>query len=249
MSFLKTVFLKLYMIWVLLVFSVFMIILLPLIVLPILIHVRIGMGTFYGLKIWSIIFSVLNFIHYTIIGKDYVDKRKSYIYTCNHTSFLDAPGIALAIPNQFRPLAKKELLKIPVFGLIIRVVTVVVDRSSTESRKASLKTLKDILAKQVSILIFPEGTQNRTEELLQPFYSGAFRTAIETKTPIMPMVVINAGKLMPPGTMSIKPGKIKVVFGEAIDTSSYTMETVNGLKDKTFKVMEKLLVDNGANSS
>lgn len=234
------------MIWVLIVFTTFMIILLPLIVLPILIHVRVGMGTFYGLKIWSWIFSKLNFIPYEIIGKQNVKASNSYIYTCNHTSFLDAPGIALAIPNQFRPLAKKELLKIPIFGLIVRVVTVIVDRSSPESRKASLQKLKDIIEKGVSILIFPEGTQNRTKELLQPFYSGAFRTAIETQTPIMPMVVINAGKLMPPGTMNIKPGKIKVVFGEPISVEGYTMKNVNELKDHTFEIMEKLLINNGA---
>ncbi|MEQ8926218.1 MAG: lysophospholipid acyltransferase family protein [Fulvivirga sp.] len=244
MGLIKTVFLKLYMIWVLIVFTTFMLILLPLIVLPILIHVRVGMGTFYGLKIWSRIFSLLNFIPYKIIGKKKVNPKASYIYTCNHTSFLDAPGIALAIPNQFRPLAKKELLKIPVFGLIVRVVTVVVDRSSPESRKASLQKLKDIIKKGVSILIFPEGTQNRTKELLQPFYSGAFRTAIESGTPIMPMVVIGAGKLMPPGTLNIKPGKIKVVFGEAISVEGYTMNDVNQLKDHTFKVMEDLLKEN-----
>ena len=240
----KIVLLKIYMIWVLLVFTTFMIILLPLIVLPILIHVRVGMGTFYGLKIWSWIFSKLNFIPYEIIGKKNVKASNSYIYTCNHTSFLDAPGIALAIPNQFRPLAKKELLKIPIFGLIVRVVTVVVDRSSPESRKTSLQKLKDIIKKGVSILIFPEGTQNRTKDLLQPFYSGAFRTAIETQTPIMPMVVINAGQLMPPGTMNIRPGKIKVVFGEPIHVDGYTMQNVNELKDHTFKIMEELLIKN-----
>ncbi len=240
----KKILLKIYMVWVLLVFTVFMLILLPLIVLPILISPKIGMGTFYGLKIWSWIFSKLNFIPYYISGKENVKKGESYIYTCNHTSFLDAPGIALAIPTQFRPLAKKELLKIPVFGLIVRVVTVIVDRSSQESRQKSLKILKNILHSGISILIFPEGTQNRSNKPLQPFYSGAFRTAIETKTPIMPMVVINAGKLMPPGTMNIKPGKIKVVFGEAIDCSGYTMESVNELKDKVFAVMTDLLEKN-----
>ncbi|WP_185153637.1 lysophospholipid acyltransferase family protein [Fulvivirga lutimaris] len=208
------------------------------------ISTKIGMGTFYGLKIWARIFSILNFIPYKIYGKKNIKKDQAYIYTSNHTSFLDIPGIVLAIPTQFRPLAKKELLKIPVFGLIARVVTIVVDRSSQESRKRSLKILKGILKDNVSILIFPEGTQNRSKEPLQPFYSGAFRMAIETGAPIMPMVVLNAGRLMPPGTISIKPGKIKVVFGEAIDCSNYSMDQVNELKDHVFQVMAKLLEDN-----
>ena len=237
---------KIYILWVLIVFSVFKILLLPVILLPILIHPKVGMGTFYGLKLWSILFSILNFIPYKISGKKNLDRSKSYIYTSNHTSFLDIPGITLAIPTQFRPLAKKELLKIPVFGIIARVVTVIVDRSSPESRQRSMKKLKNILSKGVSILIFPEGTQNRSKELLQPFYSGAFRMAIETKAPIMPMVVINAGNLMPPGGINIKPGKIKVVFGKEISTADYSMEQVNELKELTFTAMEKLLVENGA---
>jgi 1-acyl-sn-glycerol-3-phosphate acyltransferase len=104
--------------------------------------------------------------------------------------------------------------------------------------------LRQILKDNVSILIFPEGTQNRSIEPLQPFYSGAFRMAVETGAPIMPMVVVNAGRLMPPGGLSIKPGKIKVVFGEPIDCSAYTMDRVNELKDHVFQVMSKLLADN-----
>ena len=238
----KEILLKLYTIWVLLIFSVFMIILLPLIVLPVAIHDKLGILTVYAIKLWAWIFSQLNFIHYKVINRKHVKASKSYIYTCNHTSFLDSPGIALAIPGQFRALAKKELLKIPVFGLIVRVFTIVVDRSSPESRKESLSRLKEKLAKGVSILIFPEGTQNRTEELLQPFYSGAFRTAIETNTPIMPMVVLNAGRLMPPGGISVRPGKIKVVFGEEIDTSDYAMDRIEELKIKTFERMRELIL-------
>jgi 1-acyl-sn-glycerol-3-phosphate acyltransferase len=244
MKVIQTILLKIYLIWMLTVFSVFMVILLPFILLPLSISSRIGMLTFYALKIWSWIFSQLNCIYYTVEGREKIQKGKSYIYTCSHSSFLDIPGIVLAIPTQFRPLAKKELLKVPVFGVIVRVVTVVVDRSSTESRHASLNKLKSILNGEVSILIFPEGTQNRTNEPLQPFYSGAFRTAIETKTPIMPMVIINSGNLMPAGKLNVKPGRIKVVFGDEIDQSDYDITQVNELKDKVFEAMTALLEKN-----
>lgn len=227
------------------VFSVFMIILLPFIILPILIHIRIAMLSFYSLKIWAFIFSILNFMPYRVKGRKFIDRKKSYIYISNHTSFLDIPGLVLAIPTQFRPLAKKELLKIPVFGLIARAITVIVDRSSNESRQNSMKILKDFISKQVSILIFPEGTQNRSGEILQPFYTGAFRIAIETKAPIMPTVIINAGNLMPPGTMAVKPGKIKVIFGEEIPTTSYNKNQVDELKNVTYAAMEKLIKENG----
>ncbi|MEM6522881.1 MAG: lysophospholipid acyltransferase family protein [Bacteroidota bacterium] len=238
----EAIFLKLYMVWVLLVFSVFMIIFLPLIVVPIVLGQRYGRITYFGLWLWSWVFSMLTFIRYEITGTENITQGQSYIYASNHTSFLDLPGLRLAIPTEFRPLAKKELLKIPVFGLIAKVTTVVVDRSSNESRKKSINTLKKHIESGISLLIFPEGTQNRTKYPLQPFYDGAFRLAKETATPIMPMVVINAGKLMPPSSVRLRPGKIKVIFGSPIlvDFNS----DITQLRQDTYNYMLKIIDQN-----
>lgn len=239
MKVIKFIFLKIYMVWVLLVFSVFMIIFLPLIVVPIVIGQRYGNIAYFGLLLWSWVFSILTFIRYDISGRENIESGQSYIYTSNHTSFLDLPGLRIAIPTQFRPLAKKELLKIPVFGLIARVTTVVVDRTSNESRKKSIAKLREHIRDGLSLLIFAEGTQNRTDQPLQPFYDGAFRLAIETQTPIMPVVVLNAGKLMPPSSINLRPGRIKVVFGEPISVSENV--NIKVLKESTFEIMLKML--------
>ena len=241
MKILKQIAAKIYVAWVLLVFTTFMIILLPLIIFPVLLGDKYGGITYFALAAWSWIFSKLNFIKYEVVNAKNVDKKQSYIYTSNHTSFLDVPGLCLAVPTQFRPLAKKDLLKIPVFGLIAKVATVIVDRSSTESRKKSVKKLKQILKEGISILIFPEGTQNRSNMPLQPFYDGAFRIAIETDAPIMPIVITNAGKLMPPSTLNIKPGKIKVIFGEEVSTTEYTVAELPFLKEKVYNQMKAIL--------
>jgi 1-acyl-sn-glycerol-3-phosphate acyltransferase len=235
---------KLYTLWCLLVFSVFMIILLPGILFPFLQggwFTRIG---YLFLWIWSWIFSQLTFIRYEFHGREHFKKGKAYIYASNHTSFLDIPGIRLIIPGEFRPIAKKELLKIPVFGFIVRAATVVVDRSSHESRKKSVAFAKQIIAQGISMLIFVEGTQNRTKEILQPFKDGAFRIAIDTQTPILPIVVIGAGKLMPPGTLRLSPGKIKIIAAPEIPVDGLTMEDAPLLKQKTFDRMKSLIEKN-----
>lgn len=226
------------MVWVMLVFSIFMLLFLPLIVLPILLGEKYGRITYFGLLLWSWVFSKLTFIRYKVIGRKNIDRKQSYIYTSNHTSFLDIPGLTLGIPTQFRPLAKKELLKIPVFGLIARVAAIIVDRSSTKSRKSSIRRLKKTLSAGISILIFPEGTQNRSDQPLQRFYDGAFRIAIETGSPIMPIVVTNAGKLMPPSTINVKPGTIKVIFGKEINTSGLTLADLPMLKERVYDIMK-----------
>ncbi|MGC4023594.1 MAG: lysophospholipid acyltransferase family protein [Cyclobacteriaceae bacterium] len=231
-----------YIFWVFLVFTVFMLLFLPGLTLPFLFGSRVSWIGYSFLWIWSWVFSFLTRIRYEFHGRENFRKGQSYIFVSNHTSFLDLPGIRLLIPGEFRPLAKKELLKIPVFGLIARGATIIVDRSDRESKQKSLERLKEILREGISILLFAEGTQNRTKEILQPFKDGAFRLAIDTQMPILPMVVIGAGKLMPPGTINMRPGLIKIIVGSEIPTEGIT--DAAELKKQTFDVMKEMIVKN-----
>lgn len=239
----------LYKLWVFLVFTVFMLLFLPGIVLPAFFGPHAVSVTYFFMKAWSWVFSMLTFIRYEVVGRENIEKGKSYIYVSNHTSFLDLPGITMTIPGQFRPLAKKELLKIPVFGWITRATCVVVDRSSNESRKISINYLKEILNLGINILIFPEGTQNRSKEIMQPFKDGAFRIALDTQKSLLPMVVLGAGKLMPPGTIRLRPGRIKIVVGKEIRLSGLSTETPAELKQKTRDLMLQMITEHDSEIS
>jgi len=221
-----------------------MLIFLPGIVGPFLLGQRFGSVGYFFLYLWSWVFSQLTFIRYKFYGRENFKKGQSFIYVSNHTSFLDLPGIRMIIPGQFRPLAKKELLKIPVFGWIAQAATIIVDRSSHDSRKKSIDKLKEFLRQGISILIFAEGTQNRTKEVLQPFHDGAFRIAVDTQQPLLPMVVIGAGKLMPPSTVNLRPGLIRIYVGTQIETQGLTPADVPALKQQTFEAMKALIADN-----
>lgn len=241
MKALRTIFSIVHTAWVLVIFTTFMLALLPLIVFPFLMGEKFGWIGYKGLWIWAWIFSKLTGIRFRLINQNYIQKGKSYIFVSNHTSFLDGPAVRLMIPGEFRPLAKKELGKIPVLGWIVRSACIIVDRGDHNSRKKSLAKLVQVLNRGVSPLIFAEGTQNRTKEILQPFKDGAFRIAVDTQTNILPMVVVGASKLLYPGTMRItSPGLVKVVAGEPIEVSKFGNDIV-GLKNHTFEVMQNLI--------
>jgi 1-acyl-sn-glycerol-3-phosphate acyltransferase len=197
---------------------------------------------FYFLKFWAWSFSLLTCLWFSAGGKE-IDTSRAYIYVGNHSSFLDAIAIVICIPQAFSPLGKIEMLKIPVFGWIYKRLVVMIDRSSRESRDHSVAELRKDLAEGQSILIFPEGTMNKSDQLLNPFYDGAFRLAIETQTPILPFAILNSKTHLPrTDPLMLKPGVIRTVFGEAIEVKGLVAEDLEELKEKTFKAILTLLI-------
>lgn len=232
-----------YTFWVYCVFTVFMLLLLPFMLIPVIINRHWSWMTIEVIRLWAYIFSKLTFVRYKIHGKNLQQPNTAYVYVCNHNSFLDAPALPLALVGEFKALGKKELLNIPIFGWILRSVAVLVDRSDAASRKASVVRLNAVFKRGISIVVFPEGTTNKTDQPLTPFYDGAFRIAIENQAPIMPLVITNSRALMPREGFNNKPGVIGVHFLPPQNTEGLTMDDLPALKQKIFDMMWKALVD------
>lgn len=197
--------------------------------------------SFYFLKFWAWSFSLLTFLWFSADGEK-IDTSRANIYVGNHSSFLDAVAIVICIPQAFSPLGKVEMLKIPVFGWIYKRLVVMIDRSSRESCDHSVAELRKDLADGQSILIFPEGTMNKSNQPLNPFYDGAFRLAIETQTPILPFAILNSKAHFPrTDPLLLNPGLIRTVFGEAIEVKGLVAEDLEELKAKTFKAILSML--------
>ena len=167
------------------------------------------------------------------------DKTRQYIFVGNHISYMDIPPIVLAIHQPIRVLGKYEMVKIPVFGWIYRAAVILVDRRNAELRAKSVRALKAAINRGISIFIFPEGTFNETGKPLKDFYDGAFRIAIESQTPIKPLLLIDTlNRMHYNGVFTLTPGKNRVIYLNEIDVSCYTMQDVNKLKDDVHKIME-----------
>jgi 1-acyl-sn-glycerol-3-phosphate acyltransferase len=161
----------------------------------------------------------------------------------NHSSYLDAVAVVRVIPKSFKPLGKIEMVKIPIFGLVYKKLVVLIDRTSRESREKCIKSLKAEIASGQSILIFPEGTMNKGDDLLGNFYDGAFRIAIETQTPIMPLTIINTKEMMPRNdARAIKCGVINCVFSKPISVEGLNIDDVPALKKQVYSEMEAQLI-------
>lgn len=224
------------------VFLFFMFLYSPLITIPLLFKLHGNRLSYGGLHLWARCFRFFSGIHYSIEGQQHLQKGKTYIFTPNHTSYLDIPALPLLAHSSFKTLAKKEIASIPAFGLLAKAVTVMVDRSNAESRRRSIERLSHALRSGTSLLIFPEGTINKTAAPLTPFFDGAFRIAMETETAIVPVVIQGASILMPPRTFRMRPGRISVKILPPVQPAGHTGETVAELKQRVCQIMERELL-------
>jgi 1-acyl-sn-glycerol-3-phosphate acyltransferase len=240
---LYTFLLLLYNIYALLVFVVLMLIIFPFVIIASFLHSIQSGNIIYRLcMLWADIwFALVGIFHKNYYAASH-NKNKAYIFVTNHISYLDAAIIVKTFRQPLRPLGKVEMIKIPIFGYIYKNAIITVDRDNAKDRWKSVKKLIHILQKGISVLIFPEGTFNETGKPLKFFYDGAFRIAIETQTPIKPVLFLDTYNRMPyKGFLTLNPGKSRSVFLDEIPVDGLTMNDLTALKEKVFAIMEEKL--------
>lgn len=190
------------------------------------------------------VFLTLIGVRVKVHGLEKIDPQTAYVIVSNHQSSLDFITNAQAFPGIFRFLAKKELLKIPVFGWVVGKMCLIVDRTSAFSRSRSVAELKENLRQGWSVFIYPEGGRNRTKETLAPFYDGAFRIAIETGAPIAIQTIVNIADIAPEALASdLKPGTLHIVWDHPIPTHQLTTNDISQLRSHVRERMT-FLIDN-----
>lgn len=186
-------------------------------------------------KLWMGLYLFLSGCRFKVTGKEVFDTTTNAVIVCNHNSLIDIPVSFPFLPRANKTIAKKSFSKIPIFGLIYTFGTVLVDRRDERSRKQSVDDMKKVLETGLDMLIYPEGTRNRTNEPLKSFHNGAFKLAIDTKKPIIPVVLLNTKKILPAKpAMYFTPGKIQMDILPAIYPEGHSIDS---LKNKVFKIM------------
>lgn len=186
--------------------------------------------------------TILGLRHIMLPGPE-PEPRSRYVFVANHISYLDIPLILRVIRRQpFRVLGKAEMRKVPIFGFIYSRAVVMVDRSSPDQRSKSARELIGVLRQGVSVFIFPEGTFNETSDPLKGFYDGAFRIAIETRTPVKPILFLDTyDRMHYSSVFTLNPGKLRTVFLPEISVEGLTMSDLPYLREKVYKMMEENL--------
>lgn len=172
------------------------------------------------------------------------DRSQEYIFVSNHISYIDIPVIFTTITGQrIRILGKAEMAKVPIFGFLYRNAVVMVNRDDAAHRQRSIRQLRSVINKGVSVFICPEGTFNMSPQPLKEFYNGAFRLAIETQTPVKPLLFLDTyDRMNYKKLLSLTPGKNRAVYLEAISVEGLQVSDTEMLKQKVYDMMEAALI-------
>lgn len=186
-------------------------------------------------RVWMWVFLQLIRCPLYVTGKQHFRKETNYVVVCNHNSLMDVPVSTPFMPRANKTIAKKSFTKVPIFGWIYSFGSVLVDRNSDESRRKSYDEMKQKLRMGLDMVVYPEGTRNKTGNPLKTFYDGAFRLAADTKKPILPVVLFHTKKVLPAHKFFyLLPHKLEMHYLPEVATDQHS---VKELKEKVFQQM------------
>lgn len=191
-------------------------------------------------QFWSTMFMLVPPMSFSVTGTEHIKPDTQYFFLANHLSNFDIPLLFRAIPTPIRYLAKKELYKIPVFAQALHVAGIVrIDRGAGVASYAAINEgVARAEARGYSIIVFAEGTRSRDGEL-HPFKKGAFRMAISTGLPVIPVTLSGTWEVWPPGSKVFYRGHAHVVIHEPIPTSELTVKDIDRLRDQVYGIIDK----------
>jgi len=171
------------------------------------------------------------FWKFTTSGVTIRDPRRPYVAVANHESLADI-FLVSHLPWEMKWMSKEAIFRIPVMGWMMRMAgDVMVRRSDPASRVKAMEEARDRLRKKVSVMIMPEGTRSGGGELLR-FHDGAFRLAIETGSPVLPIALAGTRHCIRKGSWMVGHARAIARVLPPVETAGLTMDDVPELRER-----------------
>jgi 1-acyl-sn-glycerol-3-phosphate acyltransferase len=186
----------------------------------------------------AVVITTLNPLwHFRTTGVRVRDPRRPYVAVANHESVADI-FLLSHLPWEMKWLSKEAVFRIPFMGWMMRMAgDIAVRRNDPRSRGRALEACRDRLLKGVSVMIMPEGTRSATGEVLR-FHDGAFRLAVETGCPILPIAVAGTRTAMAKGSWVMGRATAIARVLPPVETAGLTLEDVPALRDRVREMIE-----------
>jgi fatty-acyl-CoA synthase len=151
-----------------------------------------------------------------VIGKEYMEAPGAKILASNHTSYFDVLPLMLGLGVPYRFVAKMEVHGMPFIGTFLRQMGhLSFDRTDANSRLRQAEEMEDLLRRGESVFVFPEGTFT-PDDGIRPFQLGAFKAAVATGVPIVPISLAGTRKFLRDGTYLPRPTSVTITVSPPI---------------------------------
>jgi len=151
--------------------------------------------------------------------------RGAAVFVPNHQSNFDIPVLLAWLDKPYPLVAKQEIKKIPLIRQWMELLgCVFIDRDNVRQSVAALgEAARTMTERQRPLIIFPEGTRSRGEEIGE-FKNGGFRAALKAGVPVVPVVIDGTYRIMEANHMWIKPASVRIQVLEPIPTAGMSRE-------------------------
>ena len=182
---------------------------------------------------WSRGILKLTGVSLSVEGLDNIPKDTPCVFVGNHRSYYDIPLLLVALDKPHGILAKEELEKIPLLNRWMKLLgCVFVQRDDVRASVRALNDATAIVQSGKSFVIFPEGTRYKGEEGgAGEFKNGAFRIAIKTGAPVVPVAMTGARALFESGGNRCHPGSVRIRILPPIRTAGMSKAEQKQLPD------------------
>lgn len=147
------------------------------------------------------------------------------VVVSNHASYLDGLIYMAALPPRFGFVIKREMSGVPLAGLLLRRIgSAFVERFNRHKSGSDARRLLRAAKNGESLGFFPEGTFPNTRGVLK-FHSGAFVVAARAGCPVVPATIRGTRRALPPGSLILSPGRIRIDILPPLDVTEQTPES------------------------
>lgn len=149
-------------------------------------------------------------IRVNVIGKEYMDTPGPKVYASNHASYFDVLPVMLGLGVPYRFVAKGEVNQMPFIGTFLNQMGhLSFDRLDSSSRLKQVDEIEETLRHGESVFVFPEGTFV-PEDGVRPFQLGAYRGAVTTGAPVIPVSLKGTRAFLRDGTYLPRPTVVTI---------------------------------------